>query len=144
MPAQPTLTDVRSWFGLVNRSRPSWRSPLSWTLQGATQETGWEGSVRDKQLGRSSPPPKTLLGDFGGRGTGASMMCRALHQSSLTKSRQGIGFLVLQQYCECVSEKSPLCSLAGGNLCSVAADLSQRPRGTTRTLGGEALAIAWA
>ena len=47
-------------------------------------------------------------------------------------SHQGIGFVILQQYCECVSPRSRRCvALAGGSLCSVAADISQQPRGTT-------------
>ncbi|KAG0718563.1 Retrovirus-related Pol polyprotein from transposon 17.6 [Chionoecetes opilio] len=58
-------------------------------------------------------------------------------------SRQGIGFLVLQQYCECVSEKSPLCCPGGWKLVLCGSRHLTAAERNYSTLEGEALAIAW-
>ncbi|KAG0722530.1 Retrovirus-related Pol polyprotein from transposon gypsy [Chionoecetes opilio] len=58
-------------------------------------------------------------------------------------SRQGIGFLVLQQYCECVSEKSPLCCPGGWKLVLCGSRHLTAAERNYSALEGEALAIAW-
>ncbi|KAG0719474.1 hypothetical protein GWK47_050401 [Chionoecetes opilio] len=129
-PRPPTLTDCgQGWAS--HRSAPSWVPPVM-DPSGSYQETGWEGST-----GTSSwtlfTSPKDLLGIAAG--DCASMMCRALQQSSLTQSRV---CFPLSCHTRCVSEKSRYAPLAGGNLCFVAPTSHsaegklQHPRGGKR------------
>ncbi|KAG0726343.1 hypothetical protein GWK47_036808 [Chionoecetes opilio] len=124
------------------RALPGGR-PCHGALQGATQETGWEGSVLGQAVGGALHLRKDTIGRLAAEGLRYYDVSRPT--AVLTDySRQGIGFLVLQQYCECVSEKSPLCCPGGWKLVLCGSRHLTAAERNYSTLEGEALAIAGA
>ncbi|KAG0710073.1 hypothetical protein GWK47_023548 [Chionoecetes opilio] len=131
MPAQPTLTDVRSWFGLVNQvcALPGGRPCLE-PFRGLLKKPGGKAVYWDKQLEALFTSAKDTIGGLAAEGLRFYDVSRPT--AVLTDySPPGIGFLVLQQYCECVSEKSPLCCPGGWKLVLCGSRHLTRPRGTT-------------
>lgn len=58
-------------------------------------------------------------------------------------SRQGLGFIVMQQYCQCVGQDTPTCCPNGWKLVLCGSRHLTAAKKNYSTLEGEALAIAW-
>ncbi|KAG0726007.1 Transposon Ty3-I Gag-Pol polyprotein [Chionoecetes opilio] len=143
MPAQPTLTDVRSWFGLVNQVAPFLAvAPVMEPFRELLKKPGGKAVYWDKQLETLFTSGKDTIGRLAAEGL---RFYDVSHPTAVLTdySRQGIGFLVLQQYCECVSEKSPLCCPGGWKLVLCGSRHLTAAERNYSTLEGEALAITW-
>ncbi|XP_076045851.1 uncharacterized protein LOC143028098 [Oratosquilla oratoria] len=86
-----------------------------------------------------TPALKTLLDDWRPRDCTPTI----LSASRQPYSRHSISFVILQQYCGCVSEKSLLCCPEGWKLVLFGSQHFTAAGKNYSTLEGEALAIAW-
>ncbi|XP_045101329.1 uncharacterized protein LOC123498232 [Portunus trituberculatus] len=128
MPASPSLTDIRSWFGLVNQELL--KKPAGRTVYWDETLNAIFTSAKDtiKKLAAEglkfydTSRPTAVLTDY---------------------SRQGIGFVVSQQYCQCVSLEAPMCCPNGWKLVLCGSRHLTAAEKNYSTLEGEALAIAW-
>ena len=121
MPDEPTITDIRSFVGLINQMAPfmatsSVMEPLRELLKSPqSKKVHW-----DEQL-------KMRLEEI------KSMVCKLVEQGlryydkrrptilMTDWSKSGIGFVVVQQWCDCTSPERPAAVLTAGSLPSVVA-----------------------
>ena len=141
MPPRPSFTDIRSWFGLVNQVAPFLAvAPLMepfWELlkKPASKHVYWDAQLR------------TIFEKT--RETVGTMAAEGLRYYDITRptmvvtdySKRGIGFVVLQQYCQCVSPEAPFCCKGGWRLALCGSRHLAEAEGNYSTLEGEALAV---
>ena len=103
MPEQPSITDIRSWYGLVNQLAPFLATapvmePLSELLKKpATKQVYW-----DDQLSHRFLQTQNTISQLARQGLVYYDKMRPT--AAMTDwSRESIGFVVLQQYCACTS-----------------------------------------
>ena len=142
MPVQPSITDIRSWFGFVNQIAPFLATapvmaPFRDLLKKPKGRVYWDAQLQQK-LHQAKETVCQLAKD------GLAYYDRSRPTAVVTDwSKEGIGFVVLQQYCACVSAESPFCCKGGWRLalCGsrhlTAAEVGYAP------VEGEALAVAW-
>lgn len=107
MPAKPTLTDVWAWFGLVNQVTPFLAvASVIQPFRELLRKPSGRAVYWDKQLEGPVASAKDTIGRLAAEGLRFYDVSRPI--AVLTDySRQGLGFVVLQQYCDCISENSP-------------------------------------
>ena len=143
MPAQPTITDVRSWFGFVNQLAPflataSVISPFRDLLKKSTgKKVYWDEQLQLK-LRQAKETICQLAKD------GLSYYDRTRPTVAITDwSKERIGFVVLQQYCSCVSADAPFCCKGGWRLALCGSRHLTAVEAGYAPIEGEALAVAW-
>lgn len=116
MPQRSTVMDIRSWFGFVNQLTPFLTmapvmAPFRDLLKKPTgKKTYWDEQLRMK-LGRTKEAICQLAKD------GLACYERTRPTTVITDwSKEGIGFVVLQQCYMCVSSDSPFCCKGGWHL----------------------------
>lgn len=143
MPAQPTITDVRSWFGFVNQLAPFLATaPIMAPFRDLLKKPAGSKVYWDEQLRLKLEQAKETICQLAK--DGLAYYDRTRPTVVITDwSKEGIGFVVLQQYCLCVSADSPFCCKGGWRLalCGsrhlTVAEMGYAP------IEGEALAVAW-
>ena len=144
MPEQPTITDIRSFMGLVNQIAPFMitsplMEPFRELLKGSTsKKVYWDDQLRAafEQAKRDiskliscglqyydTNRPTVLMTDW---------------------SRQGIGFVVLQQYCSCTGPERPSCCRDGWKLALCGSRHLTPAEQNYAAVEGEATSIVWA
>ena len=144
MPQKPTITDIRSWFGFVNQLAPF--------LAAAPIMEPFRDLLKKKQQSRHVYWDENLQRKFE---CAQEVICKlardglAFYDKSrptiaLTDwSREGIGFVVLQQYCVCNTATAPFCCKNGWKIALCGSrHLSQAEAGYA-AVEGEALAVVW-
>ena len=140
-PEPKDISGARAWFGLVNQGayafsmtqrmkpfrhllKPS--TPFEWTLQlSSIFKESKEVMIQEMKDGvRLFQPsrPTCLLTDW---------------------STSGIGFCLMQKYCQCTS-RTPICCRDGWKLCLVGSRFTHGPETRYAPIEGEALAVAYA
>uniref|UniRef100_A0A0P4VNI8 Reverse transcriptase n=1 Tax=Scylla olivacea TaxID=85551 RepID=A0A0P4VNI8_SCYOL len=143
MPASPSLTDIRSWFGLVNQVAPFLAvapimEPFRELLKKPAGKTVYWDNTLDAIFTSAKDTIKNLAAE------GLKFYDTSRPTAVLTDySRQGIGFIVSQQYCQCVSLEAPMCCPNGWKLVLCGSRHLTAAEKNYSTLEGEALAIAW-
>ncbi|KAG0718160.1 Retrovirus-related Pol polyprotein from transposon gypsy [Chionoecetes opilio] len=116
-------------------------APVMEPFRELLKKPGGKAVYWDKQLEALFTSPKTLLDDWRPRDC-ASMMCRALQQSSLTTVARVLAPCPAA-VCECVRRSRRYAALAGGKLVLCGSRHLTAAERNYSTLEGEALAIAW-
>ena len=148
MPAEPTISDIRAWFGLVNQIAPfviktPVMEPFRELLKSSNavgSKVHWDGSLQEM-----FEKSKKILVEQAVKGLQYYDPAReTILMTDWSKSNQGIGFILLQKHCSCKADnEKPLCCdkwklvLCDSRTCKKA-ELNYAP------IEGEALAIAWA
>ena len=146
MPANPSISDIRSFFGLVNQLAPflassSTMAPFREALK-PTKAIG-KRVYWDTYLQTAFEKAKTEICKITSKGL--TYYDTKKETAVVTDwSKEGIGFVVLQKHCKCRLDEIPFCCESGWKLafCNsrhlTAAEKNYAP------IEGEALAVTWA
>jgi hypothetical protein len=147
MPDEPTLTDIKSWFGLVNQHAPfiakaSMMTPFRDLLK--SENAKGNKVYWDADLQNAFEQSKDAL---------CGELKKGLQYYDMKKetvlitdwSKLGIGFVLLQKHCKCSGDPTPLCCETGWKLCLCnSRHLDPTEQRSYAPIEGEALAVAWA
>ena len=142
-PEPTNITEARSWFGLIEQVawsytikdtmsnfrdllKPSGHRSWNWTedLRREFQEAKKEIVRRvEEGVKTFNPDKKTCL--------------------ATDWSKEAIGFLLLQKYCDCGMEKAPVCCKEGWRLIFAGSKKCSPAEARYAPIEGEALAVAW-
>lgn len=146
MPSQPTITDIRSWFGLVNQLAPfiataEIMAPFRDLLKSTelkSRKVYW-----DAQLQQAFEKTKDALCEIAANGLNFFDMNK---ETILVTdwSKVGIGFTLLQKHCKCSGEVTPLCCKSGWKLALCNSRHVHPSEFNYHPVEGEALAVTWA
>ena len=147
MPDDPTLTDIRSWYGLVNQLAPfmatsSLMSPFRDLLK-STHAHGkkvyWDTQL--KQIFEDTKEKLCALME-----EGLSFYDTKRDTVLVTDwSKTGMGFVIRQKHCKCPdTEQKPLCCSSGWKPIYCGSRHLHENEQDFRPIEGEALAIEWA
>lgn len=141
-PVPQSLTDARSWFGLVNQV--AWAYSLGEVMQPfrelvkASSQFVWTQTLQDA-FERS----KGVIVDMVREGVSTFDPGRATCLAP-DWSKNGMGFLLLQKYCSCAMTKAPVCCPEGWRLVFAGSRFCNDAESRYAPIEGEASAIAWA
>ena len=146
MPPEPTITDIRAWFGVVNQLAPfvaknDFMSPFHELLK--TKNLRGKKVYWDDNLQHAFNQSKTALCEIASNG---------LTYYDLTKdtvlitdwSKVGVGFALIQKHCSCASESDPLCCEGGWKPVYCNSRTLAPEEANYAPIEGEGLAVAWA
>ena len=141
-PSPINLTDARSWFGLVNQV--AWAYSISLIMEPFREMVKAERTFHwDETLEKLFHESKVLL---------LSKVVEGIrtfdpkHQTCLQPDwcQNGIGYLLLQKYCDCSLEKAPVCCPDGWRLVYAGSRFTQVAESKYAPTEGETLAVTWA
>ena len=147
MPTNPTISDIRSWFGLINQIAPfiasaSIMEPFRELLQPTkanSKKVFW-----DSQLKGVFEKTKLLVTEHAEKGL-TYYDCKKETILITDWSRQGIGFVILQKSCSCLlSTVDPLCCENGWKIIYCNSRQLSKAEQNYAPIEGEALAVKWA
>ena len=144
MPDKPSITDIRSFVGLINQMAPFMATaaimePLRDLLKNPqSKKVYW-----DEQLKRRLEEIKMTV---------SKLVEQGLRYYDKTRptilmtdwSKAGIGFVVLQQWCDCSTLERPACCPNGWKLALCGSRFLTPTEQRYAAVEGEALAIVWA
>ena len=143
MPSQPSITDIRSWFGLVNQVAPFLAvAPLMEPFRELLKKPAAKSVYWDTQLRSIFEETRSTIGQLASEGLRYYDITRPTMVIT-DYSKRGLGFVVMQQYCQCVSSEAPFCCQGGWKLALCGSWHLTEAEGHYSTIEGEALAIAW-
>ena len=140
-PTPTSLTDARSWFGLVNQV--AWAYSLGPLMQPfrdlikAKSEFVWNASLQEAFL-----ESKKVIIDLVREGVSTFDLNRVTCLAP-DWSKEGMGFLLLQKYCSCEMMKAPVCCPEGWHLVFAGSRFCNDAETRYAPIEGEATAIAW-
>lgn len=146
MPANPSLSDIRAWFGLINQVAPfiassSYMLPFRDLLK-PTKAKG-KMVYWDAELQRIFIQTKAELCALAEKGL--AYYDTARETAIITDwSKSGIGFVVMQKYCSCTHDTTPLCCSDGWKLAFCNSRHLTPAEQNYAPIEGEALAVVWA
>ena len=141
-PPPTDLTSARAWFGLVNQ--------VQWAYANGPAMAPFRELVRpkskfywDKNLDNIFKKAKQRIITQVQEGVRAFNIER--HTCVQTDwSNKGIGYLLLQKYCECDLDQAPLCCHSGWHLVFAGSRFTNSAESRYAPTEGEALAVSWA
>ena len=143
MPEAPSITDIRSFMGLVNQIAPFMittplMEPFRELLKGkASKKVYWDG-----QLKAAFEQAKQTISRVISRGLQYYISRPTVLMTDW--SRQGIGFVVLQQHCSCTGPERPSCCQDGWKLALCGSRHLTPAEQNYAAVEGEATSIVWA
>lgn len=143
MPSQPTITDIRSWHGMVNQLAPFLATaPLMEPFRELLRRPAGKRVYWDDQLQQKFQQAQATLCQLAKDGLVYYEKSRPT--AVVTDwSKEGIGFVVLQQHCRCTSPDSPFCCKGGWRLALCGSRHLSSAEAGYSAIEGEALAVAW-
>ncbi|KAK4326776.1 hypothetical protein Pmani_002793 [Petrolisthes manimaculis] len=143
VPSQPTFTDIRSWFGFVNQLAPFLAAaPVMTPFRDLLKKPTGSKVYWDEQLRQKLTQAKETICQLAK--DGLAYYDRTRPTAAITDwSKEGIGFVVLQQYCLCTSADSPFCCRGGWRLALCGIRHLTTAEAGYAPIEGEALAVAW-
>ena len=143
MPAKPSITDIRSWFGLVNQLAPFLATaPVMQPFRDLLKKPATKSVYWDSQLEAQFRQSKEVICKLARDGL-AYFECTRPTIAITDWSKEGIGFVVLQQYCSCTSTDTPFCCRDGWRLALCGSRHLTKAEVGYAPVEGEALAVAW-
>ncbi|CAL4166698.1 unnamed protein product [Meganyctiphanes norvegica] len=143
MPAKPTITDIRSWFGFINQLAPFLAAaPIMASFRDLLKKPTSKAVYWDKQLEAKFIQVKDMKCQLAKNGL-AFFDCSRPTAAMTDWSRDGIGFIILQQYCSCPSGDSPFCCKGGWRIALCGRWFLSSAEAVYAPVEGEALAIVW-
>ena len=143
MPEQPSITDIRSWFGVVNQLSPFLAvSPLMEPFRdllkpGASKKVYWDQNLQRIFIQTTEAICKMAA-------EGLAYFDQSRPTAVVTDwSRTGIGFVILQQHCTCTSEQVPFRCKGGWKLAFCGSRHLSSAEANYSAVEGQALAVAW-
>ncbi|XP_063888612.1 uncharacterized protein K02A2.6-like [Scylla paramamosain] len=143
MPDKPSISDIRSWYGFVNQLAPflatapimnAFRELLKKPCGKAVY---WDEHLQEK-FRRAQDTICQLAKD------GLAYYDKTRPTVALTDwSREGIGFIILQQFCHCSSAAAPFCCRAGWRLALCGSRHLTAAETGYAAVEGETLAVVW-
>lgn len=143
MPEKPSITDIRSWYGFVNQLAPflatapimsAFRELLK---RPAGRHVYWDSQLQEK-FRQAQDTICQLAKD------GLAYYDKSRPTAAITDwSREGIGFVIMQQYCSCVTAATPYCCKGGWRLALCGSRHLTAAEAGYAAVEGEALAVAW-
>ena len=143
MPEKPTITDIRRWFGFVNQLAPFLATaPIMAPFRELLKKPVSKNVYWDGQLEAKFAQAKEVICQLAKDGL-AYFDCSRPTTAITDWSRDGIGFVILQQYCSCASSDTPFCCKNGWRLALCGSwHLTSAEEGYA-PVEGEALAVVW-
>ena len=140
-PTPTSLTDARSWFGLVNQV--AWAYSLGPIMQPFRDLIKSKSAfVWDETLQNAMDDSKRVIVELVKEGVSTfdinRMTCLAPDWS-----KEGMGFLLLQKYCSCPLTKAPVCCPEGWRLVFAGSRFCNDAETRYAPIEGEAASIAW-
>ena len=143
MPAKPSITDIRSWFGLVNQLAPFLATaPVMAPFRELLKKRAVKTVYWDEQLDTMFKQSKEIICQLAKDGL-AYFDCTRPTMAITDWSKEGIGFIVLQQYCACTSSETPFCCKGGWRLALCGSRHLTSTEAGYAPVEGEALAVVW-
>ena len=141
-PVPRTITDARSWFGLVNQVAWAYSlSPVMLPFRDLVKQNSkfaWNQSLED-----AFKDSKQVIIHLVKKGV-ATFDKDRLTCLAPDWSKEGMGFLLLQKHCQCTVEKAPVCCSEGWHLIYAGSRFCTDAERRYAPIEGEAAAIAWA
>ena len=116
MPVKPSITDIRSWFGLVNQLAPFMATaPVMAPFRDLLKKPATKAVYWDDHLEAKFKQTKEIICQLAKDGL-AYFDCTRPTMAITDWSKEGIGFVVLQQYHSCTGSDNPFCCKGGWRL----------------------------
>lgn len=143
MPDKPSITDVRSWFGFVNQLAPFLATaPLMSPFRALLKKPAGKSVYWDECLLKKFTQVKEVICQLAKQGLAYYDKTRPT--IAITDwCKDGIGFVVMQQYCSCSPANAPLCCKGGWRLALCGSRHLTQAEAGYAPVEGEALAVAW-
>ena len=140
-PVPKTLTDARSWFGLVNQV--AWAYSLQPIMQPFRDLVKQNAKFQwNETLEQAFFESRDMIVELVKEGVKAFDINRTTALAP-DWSKEGMGFLLLQKYCECPAEKAPVCCPEGWRLVFAGSRFCNSAESRYAPIEGEAAAIAY-
>ena len=140
-PIPRDLTSARSWFGLVNQ--------IAWAYSNGSVMQPFRDLVKqnsvfswDETLEKAFEDSKNVLIKQSEEGI-CTFDTKRKTCLQTDWSKEGIGYLLLQQYCNCETARAPLCCKDGWRLVFAGSRFTRGAELGYAPTEGEALAVAW-
>ncbi|KAK3888979.1 hypothetical protein Pcinc_006984 [Petrolisthes cinctipes] len=143
MPAEPSLTDIRSWHGFVNQLAPFLATaPIMEPFRELLKKPQGKKVYWDENLKEKFRQAKDVICKLAKEGL--SFYDKDRPTVVVTDwSKVGIGFVVLQQHCSCHLKEAPFCCKSGWRLALCGSRHLTSAEAGYAQVEGEALAVAW-
>ena len=140
-PTPTNITDARSWFGLVNQV--AWAYSIGPIMEPFRELVKHNSTFHwDSNLDALFENSKKVLISKVAEGIRTFDPKRPTCLQT-DRSKQGIGYLLLQKYCSCTLENAPVCCPDGWRLVFAGSRCTQGAETNYSPTEGEALAVAW-
>lgn len=143
MPAKPTISDIRSWYGFVNQLAPFLitapiMEPFRELLKKHTGKQVYWDELLERRFKLAQDTICQMAKD------GLAYYDKTRPTIAMTDwSKEGIGFVVLQQYCSCSSTDPPFCCRGGWRLALCGSRCLTTAEAGYAAVEGETLAVVW-
>ena len=143
MPNKPSISDIRSWYGFVNQLAPFLATaPIMNDFRELLKKPSGKSVYWDEQLQEKFRRAQDTICHLAK--DGLAYYDRTRPTVAITDwSKEGIGFVVLQQYCHCASAVTPFCCRAGWRLALCGSRHLTAAEAGYAAVEGEALAVVW-
>lgn len=143
MPPQPSLTDIRSWYGFVNQLAPFLATaPIMEPFRELLRKPQGKKVYWDDNLQNKFAQAKEVISKLAKEGLTFYDKNRPTVVAT-DWSKVGIGFVVLQQHCSCSMKDAPFCCKSGWRLALCGSRHLTPAETGYAPVEGEALAVAW-
>ena len=145
MPTEPSITDIRAWFGVVNQLAPFLSTaPIMEPFRDLLKTSELRGKkvFWDNELQQIFNETKQTIVDMVKKGL--SFYDTSKETALITDwAKCGIGLVLLQKHCGCKGDLNPFCCQDGWKLVFCASRSLLPEESNYATIEGEALAVAW-
>lgn len=140
-PAPKNITDARSWFGLVNQVAWAYSlGPIMQPFRDLVKKNAiftWNDALE-----QAFQDSKAQIVHLVKEGIAAFDLNRVTCLAP-DWSKEGMGFFVLQKYCDCLTDKAPVCCPEGWKLVFAGSRYCTSPESGYAPIEGEAAAIVY-
>ncbi len=143
MPVKPTISDIRSWYGFVNQLAPFLATaPVMSPFRELLKKPSGKHVYWDEQLQAKLRQAQNTICQLAK--DGLVYYDRSRPTTAITDwSKEGVGFVVLQQYCNCSTVDTPFCCKGGWRLALCGSRHLTPAESGYSAVEGEALAVVW-
>ena len=143
MPDKPTISDIRSWYGFVNQLAPFLATaPLMAPFRDLLKKSQTKQVYWDEQLKAKFRQAQDAICRLAK--DGLMYYSKDRPTAAITDwSKDGVGFVILQQYCMCSSLDRPFCCREGWRIALCGSRHLTPAEAGYAAVEGEALAVVW-
>ena len=141
-PVPKTITDARSWFGLVNQLAWAYSlGPIMLPFRDLVKKDS--KFIWNQTLEEAFQKSKQVIVKLVREGV-STFDTKKITCLAPDWSKEGMGFLLLQKHCTCAIEKAPVCCPEGWHLVFAGSRFCTDAERRYAPIEGEAAAISWA